>query len=517
MWFKNKNLVPGYVKDNKDPMMLGRVRVVPTLERYDDSLPEDWNEENDKWTAKDPFIFLPLLPYYVNQVPKENEFVNLIYYDNRERLDANKFYIQGPITRPQNNFKEDWKNSQSMLATGEFFKPANELRDRKTGITDPKIYGIYPEPGDNAILGRGTADVVVRENDVLIRAGKLDPLKSSSADFNIPVPNDKRSFLQISTSPLEKIKGEPKTVTEYIKESRQVKNLVEWEITNLSTTGTTFDGSIKLYSLIPVPETLSNKIFLTSDLDSYKGTTLYELNFTGKTSEQSLTIINDFIKGVNIGKINIDGYLSYPSQDGAKLENQFPFVFTPTKSNTEIFLNASIDTPSGLIEFNNIVNFYSKTKLSPQNKETGFGLVWVQDVLGEQLESKVTKVANDTFISNPTSYGVMGGDFLYLLSHKSVIPSKGEPIDLKNTLYGISATTLTDVIYGKTNSMVRGEELITFLNLIVQFMIGHVHDFPGRAPIQEYPLITDGPSAKKITEILNNAQNTILNQNIRIN
>ena len=517
MWFKNKNLFPGYVKDNKDPMMLGRVRVVPTLERYDDSLPEDWNEENDKWTAKDPFIFLPLLPYYVNQVPKENEFVNLIYYDNRERLDANKFYIQGPITRPQNNFKEDWKNSQSMLATGEFFKPANELRDRKTGITDPKIYGIYPEPGDNAILGRGTADVVVRENDVLIRAGKLDPLKSSSADFNIPVPNDKRSFLQISTSPLEKIKGEPKTVTEYVKESRQVKNLVEWEITNLSTTGTTFDGSIKLYSLIPVPETLSNKIFLTSDLDSYKGTTLYELNFTGKTSEQSLTIINDFIKGVNIGKINIDGYLSYPSQDGAKLENQFPFVFTPTKSNTEIYLNASIDTPSGLIEFNNIVNFYSKTKLSPQNKESGFGLVWVQDVLGEQLETKITKVANDTFIYNPTSYGVMGGDFLYLLSHKSVIPSKGEPIDLKNTLYGISATTLTDVIYGKTNSMVRGEELMTFLSLIVDFMLGHVHNFPGNAPIEEYPNIPSGPSAKKITELLNNAQNTILNQNNRIN
>jgi hypothetical protein len=517
MWFKNKNLFPGYVKDNKDPMMLGRVRVVPTLERYEDSLPEDWNEENDKWTAKDPFVFLPLLPYYINQVPKENEYVNLIYYDNRERLDANKFYIQGPITRPQNNSKEDWKNSQSMLATGEFFKQANQLRDRKTGITDPKIYGIYPEPGDNAILGRGTADVVVKENDVLIRAGKLDPLKSSSADFNIPVPNDKRSFLQISTSPLEKIKGEPKTVTEYIKESRQVKNLVEWEITNLATTGTTFDGSVKLYSLIPVPETLSNKIFLTSDLDSYKGTTLYELNFTGKTSEESLTIINDFIKGVNIGKINIDGYLSYPSQDGAKLENQFPFVFTPTKSNTEIFVGANIDTPSGLTEFNNILNFYAKTKLSPQNKEFGFGLVWVQDVLGEQLEVKITEVANDTFEATPTSYGVMGGDFLYLLSHKSVIPSKGTPIDLKNTLYGIDQPTLTDTIYGKTNSMVRGEELMSFLNLIVQFMIGHVHPFPGLAPIQEYPSIPDGPSSKKILEILNNSQNTILNQNIRIN
>ena len=210
MWFKNKTLFPGYVNDNKDPMMLGRVRVVPTSERYTDSLPEDWNEENDKWTEKDPYIFLPLLPYYINQVPKEKEFVNLIYYDKRERLDASKFYIQGPITRPQNNFKEEWTNSQSMMASGEFFKQANQLRDRKTGITDPKVYGIYPEPGDNSILGRGTSDVVVRENHVLIRSGKLDPIKSSSADFNIPVPNDKRSFLQISTSPLEKIKGEPK-------------------------------------------------------------------------------------------------------------------------------------------------------------------------------------------------------------------------------------------------------------------------------------------------------------------
>jgi hypothetical protein len=111
----------------------------------------------------------------------------------------------------------------------------------------------------------------------------------------------------------------------------------------------------------------------------------------------------------------------------------------------------------------------------------------------------------------------MGGDFLYLLSHKSVIPSKGTPIDLKNTLYGIDQPTLTDTIYGKTNSMVRGEELMTFLSLIVDFMLGHVHNFPGNAPIEEYPNIPSGPSAKKIKEILNNSQNTILNQNIRIN
>ena len=107
-WYNDKTIFQGYVKDNQDPMMLGRVRVVPLFEKYQDSLPEDWQEERDKWTSKDPFIFLPLLPYYINQVPKNNEYVNIFYYNKGERLDNSKFYIQGPITRPQNNFKEEY-------------------------------------------------------------------------------------------------------------------------------------------------------------------------------------------------------------------------------------------------------------------------------------------------------------------------------------------------------------------------------------------------------------------------
>jgi hypothetical protein len=37
------------------------------------------------------------------------------------------------------------------------------------------------------------------------------------------------------------------------------------------------------------------------------------------------------------------------------------------------------------------------------------------------------------------------------------------------------------------------------------------------APYQEYPTVPNGPSASKLQEIINNANNTILNQNIRIN
>ena len=505
-WYQDKTIFPGYVKDNQDPMMLGRVRVTPLFEKYQDSLPDNWVEETDKWTSRDPFIFLPLLPYYLNQVPKNNEYVNLFYYNKSERLDNSKFYIQGPITRPQNNFKEDYINSQSMLASGEFFKPANSLKDRTTGITNPKVYGIYAEPGDNALMGRGTSDVVVKENDVLIRSGKLDPLQSSSADFNLPVPNDKRSFLQISTFGLEKVDNPPQTVTSSEIIPKEVKNLVEWEITNLGTTGTTYDGNVKLYSIKKTPETLSNKIFLDTDLTQFVNTKLFELLFTGLTKDESITFINQFIQGVNGGKININGYMSYPSQNGSNLEDQFPFIFRPKQNPFSV---------SGLTEFTTIIDFFTKIKLSQANKESGFGLVWDRNILGQQETLKTSTVESSTYKPNPVTYGALGGDFLYLLSHKSVIPTKGDPIDLKGTLYGIPQLKFTDEIINKTDPMVRGDQLMILLNEIVKFLLSHVHPFPGLNPIDEG--YKSGASAKKIDELIKQADKTILNQNIRIN
>lgn len=507
-WLQSKVIFQGHVNDNQDPMMLGRVRAIPIYERYQDSLPEGWDEERDKWTSKDPFIFLPLLPYYVNQVPKIGEYINIFFYNKKERLDNSKFYIQGPITRPQNNFKEEWTNSQTMLASGEFFKPANELKNRKTGVTDPKIFGIYPEPGDNALLGRGTSDVVVREDYVLLRSGKLDPLQSSSADFNIPTPNDKRSFVQVSTFGLEKVKSGSTTVTNVVQEIKYVKNLVEWEVTNLS--GTTFNGSIKLFSLKEDENTKHPKVTLSSDLTNYISSTLYQLNFTGKTSDETTQIINQFIQGVNNGKININGYTSYPSQDGVNLENQFPFYYRPSKSNSELSENITTTT---VIDSQNFTKIYNNVKLIQSAPNPGYGLIWQQNVFGQQPTINRTKVEGSTYNQTPVTYGSMGGDFIYLLSHKSKIPSKGQ-IDLKGTLYGIDQEKFTNELQPKTDPMVRGDQLMSLLQEIVNFLVSHVHAFPGLAPV---PVATDGTAVETILQKLLDKDNTILNQNIRIN
>lgn len=507
----DKIIYQGYVKDNDDPMMLGRVRVVPESEIYNDLLPQGWDEVKDKWTDKDPLIFLPLLPYYISQVPKKNEYVHIFYYNTKERVDANKFYIQGPISRPQNNLFDDYRNTKSMLASGEFLKQANSIKNPENGTYRSELSkGIYPEPGDNALLGRGTADLIVKQDEVLIRAGKNVVTETTANGFNLPAANEKRAFIQVSKFSLNKEKGLQENKIEKYQLVSQVKNLVEWEITNPTTTGTTYDGSIKLYKLKTTPQTLSDKIFLSTELSQYHSNTLYELTFTGKTFDESYTIINEFIQGVNQGKINVSGYTSYPSTPSQKIEGQFPFVYRPSQNNFKI-LNLTGGTEQDVI-----VKFYNKIKLSPATKTNGFGLVWDKNIVGQQTGVRTTTIEPFKYTPTDSTYTAVGGDYLYLLSHKSEIPGKKQ-INLIDTLYGIPQSKFADEIEFQTEPMVRGDQLMNFLNLMLNFVLSHSHPFPQMPPYQEYPTVPDGPSASKLKEIINNADNSILNQNIRIN
>lgn len=507
----------GFVINNQDPLMLGRIRAVPINQTESALLPEDWNPETDIWTSKDPLIYIPLLPYYISQVPFVDEYVHIFFYNTSQVVDNTKFYIQGPITRPQNNSFENWHNSESMLASGTFLKQANNIKDPISFEIKGQAKGIYPEPGDNSLLGRGTADVIVKNEEVLIRAGKN--IVSQTAGFNLPTPRQNRSFLQLSSFALEKKQLDPIKETIFSKKSQLVKKLVEWEITNEvqitgptpggGVTGATFyNGNIKLYSLLPKDQTKSTNINMNTPLDAFKGSEEYTLEFTGKTKEEGIKLINQFISGVNNGKILIEGYPQFPPDATTKLEKQFPFYFRPTKNNIDKL------TSTASTEFNMVNDFFTKIKLLPSDRQSGSALVWTQNVVGEQLTRENITLQQVVYNQKPVSYGTLAADFVYFLSHKTDIPSK-QKINLlpKETLYGINQEYFTKDILPNTDPMVRGNELMKLLTLIVNFLGSHVHNI-NEAPI---PIGVDGTQIDDIRKILQDADNSILNQNIRIN
>jgi hypothetical protein len=164
------------------------------------------------------------------------------------------------------------------------------------------------------------------------------------------------------------------------------------------------------------------------------------------------------------------------------------------------------------IEIKNLNEIYNGVKLYPA-LSGGYGLIYTQSKVG--LPTNITKkiIPQSTYSNSPSTYGAMGSDKLFLLSHNSQIPGKGK-INFDDTLYGISPEKFSDEIIPKTSSLVRGEELLELINLIVRFLITHTHAYPGLPPV---PVTQDGTTTSQILTEIQDAVNKILNSNIRLN
>jgi hypothetical protein len=520
---KNKIIFPGKCIDSNDPLVLGRIRAVPETDNYQEiiaGIPTDCAiydptnkekiidiKEECKWTINDPFMFLPLLPFFFNSTPKKNEYVHILFA-NKDYKYQNQFYIQGPFSSPMASPFEFYEAGKTYLASGTRNKATLSLKDQTGEYRDTRSYGIFPEPNDNSLLGRGTADVIVKEDEVLLRSGKyvgrLDP--------NVfPLANNKRSFLQLSYYRQKKINLPTYTLATLIEQVKVVQKLIEWNIFNPETTVDSFTGVINLYNVKPDIRTNTQNFKVDSDVQEFLSAPLYQLSFFGETYEQVSLKINQFIQGVNNGKISIISPLVTASDTYTVPGDIFPFIFRPGPLTYQYLRN--FDGVNNSDQYNNITKFYNAIKLNLADTDTGFGLIFNKGKTGPAFDPKIVEQTPSEYIDSPVSYATMGGDKLYLISHESTIPGKGS-INLSDTLYGIPQQTFTDELDEKTNSMVRGEQLIDFLNLLTKFLVAHVHPFPGLPPV---PVAVDGTQTAQILSELLNAPNKILNQNIRIN
>jgi hypothetical protein len=501
------------ILDNEDPLMLGRVRARLLIDNYQDIIrginDPPWNEEKDKWTPRDPFIFNPLMPYFIYQVPKVDEMAQVIYL-NKDFKYQNQYYIQNTFSSPTATKFEYYVGGNKFTGTGMQLKAPKPLKNQDGTYTDQAIHkGVFPEPGDNGLLGRGSADVVVKQDEVLVRAGKF---RGSSLEPNIPpVGNPQRGFLQLSRFNLSKLKKPDKIISQINEETVLVNYLIEWTITNPENTQEKFTGSVYLYKLKNDLSTNSKNLTVGSVVKENLKSLVASETFSLLSKSEVVTFINNFIQTCNNSNVTKSGIRLFSDSD-----NKFPIFYRPNNLTYSI-LKSSVPTTgttqNSEIAFKNVTTIFNQIKLKPALKIPGYGLIYTQGQVGTPLNFVSTTVPQSSYFADPTTYGALASDYLYLLSHNSAIPGKGK-INFDNTLYGINLDQFTDEILPKTSSLVRGEELLELINIIVRFLTTHTHAYPGLPPV---PVTQDGSNIPDLLTELQNAYTKILNNNIRLN
>jgi hypothetical protein len=519
----------GVVKDDNDPAKLGRVRVWPEMEAIEellenikirnkdayDSSTKDLKQEF-KWLYEDPLVFTPLFGNFLNIIPKKDERVCLIYA-TPEKGDGykNQFYFIHPLSNPKNILVDDNRSSKLSSGEGDRLLGADDFT-LVTGTNDyknPTEKGLFPDYNDVAIQGRGTSDIIVKENEILLRVGKCD--KNNFNQFSITPTNDKKSFIQITEFDTKIVTLPAEPIVEVSYTPQAIKYLVEYNIQNIENPLLVFTGQIFLYKL--PSETLkynSDDITVDTPIDENDKVFMANLNFQGKSIVETGKIVSDFIKQVYTGIVEINGDRLYLSSGNGTNTDILPFYYRPTTDLYNVIKNYDGNLGDA-IKVTNLNQIMSVCNYDTISNQIGYGVVKTNGV-PTNITTNIIKSNDYRYLPINNTNITMGSDVVYLLSYNE--NTLGD-ISYSNTSYGLDKKFFLSndgiPLESKTNSMVRGEKLVALLSKIIGFMATHVH--PCVVPAPPSPTSLDGTSIVDITQQLAQANQTILNKNIRIN
>lgn len=175
--FNNKSLLDtgeqlnrvqiGIVASVDDPDSLGRIKVAingPAHKGGDDGTA----------LADLPWCY-PMVPKFFSSTPKVGEGAFILIL-NDKKTHADRLYF-GPVISQLSNLNYDSINSTALSSFS--FAITNPLSNFDT---IPALKGIFPKVDDIALQGRYNTDVILRKNEILIRAGKF--VESQPSDVN---------------------------------------------------------------------------------------------------------------------------------------------------------------------------------------------------------------------------------------------------------------------------------------------------------------------------------------------
>lgn len=160
----------GLVVSIEDPYDAGRIRV--RIEGIDNDVIQA-NELNDPKNGGLPWCE-PLMPKYINVVPKVGEVVKIAVFDYRNKK-IRREYI-GPVIaqqRPPDFIESPFFPSKWRVEVGSY----NGAWSKEAESIDGD-WKIYPDKEDIGISGRRNTDLILRNktnyDEVILRAGKID-------------------------------------------------------------------------------------------------------------------------------------------------------------------------------------------------------------------------------------------------------------------------------------------------------------------------------------------------------
>lgn len=400
---------------------------------------------------------------------------------------------------------------------------------------------------------------------VLIRTGAM--IRNQTTP-NTPAFNTKYTGMQLATFPntlvLEKF-----TNTREELDDQNMRGFIEYHIDNWGTfnggTGQTVNGGVSFYimtgydasgattSATTIPENDGNvpenaqggvvdgqvvaptntsgkltcsRTWRDTPVDVPKQRQIFKQSFNGVTSEEYIKEVNDFISEVHNNNwteclkqdpdnptksFDFDTGEGSESMANAVQGNTHPLWFRPNATT-----RSGLDTTPPTVASNGLNEICNKIKLGSV-VNNGFMIEPKKMTDNDSVPTKTVEFEDERLNTIPDQqqgFVVGSAEKIYFVSHSS---NSAGPDGTQGTVnmtdnYGLTQEQLIKEVDSSTNSMVRGEPLIKLLKKIVEFLKDHKHACANKEA-------DAGANDEKgeLDKLIQEASETVLNQNIRIN
>jgi hypothetical protein len=479
----------GRVTSVSDPLGIGRIRV-EYLDRTNSAV--ERSVPNYKpWDELDPFVFHPLLPVQINVVPEINQLVKLFYWDTDNT--QNREYLSGPFVNSYDTSGQGIDRQLQSTSRGvriireaSIFKPNGDLVNATTK-------GVIANPSDIVHSGNYGSDIILSRNGVTLRAGKIDDDKYRKT--KVPVAYNKLARISIKKYD-QTIELVDKDIIDEVLQHKPLNVLVEYSVNDIGSLNNLFDGQINIYRIItPVGGVTDTLNFdQNKEVADNNKALIYSRSISGVTLEEMGRDFSQELRIVDMSETQRDLNPEFFSI------NTHPFYYKPSK----LFLD-SLTTQRARDNANKLYGYINLASTR------AYGLSYSSIEKDVPIQKEVRTITVQNKIKKPTTIATLLADVVYRVAFEANVPNDSDKINFaKLNNYELTQEEILEEIFPKSYSEVRGEPLLYLLELMIKWMVTHVHNpaEPGIGP--------EGLKEELIKE-LQSAKDKIINQKLRIN